>query len=199
MKEKIINYQFYHWGPFLYRTQVDKECLEKIRKLCKKKKKKDYRKNLAGLLKQEYGIDKNKVFLSLSAYFNSYIKASVEHYSCSYSGTKIIMESAWVNYMVKNEINPLHTHSKDLSFVLFIKVPKNLKKEIEETVSSDSKPGSVNFVNDLKDNKFYISANNFVPEVGDLFIFPASLHHYVNSFKSNGERVSVSGNLEIKK
>ena len=109
------------------------------------------------------------------------------------------MESAWVNYMVKNEINPLHTHSKDLSFVLFIKVPKNLKKEVEETVSSDSKPGSVNFVNDLKDNKFYISANNFIPEVGNLFIFPASLHHYVNSFKSNGERISVSGNLEIKK
>ena len=50
-----------------------------------------------------------------------------------------------------------------------------------------------------ENNKFYISANNFVPEVGDMFIFPASLHHYVNSFKSNGERISISGNLEITK
>ena len=32
----------------------------------------------------------------------------------------------------------------------------------------------------------------------DILIFPASLNHGVNHFESDGERISVSGNLEIK-
>ena len=33
------------------------------------------------------------------------------------------------------------------------------------------------------------------PEVGDLFIFPAWLKHYVAPFKADVERISVSGNI----
>ena len=36
-----------------------------------------------------------------------------------------------------------------------------------------------------------------MPEVGDFFIFPSSLNHSVNNFQSEGERVSVSGNLKV--
>jgi hypothetical protein len=33
--------------------------------------------------------------------------------------------------------------------------------------------------------------------VGDIYIFPAMLQHWVVPFKSKIERISVSGNLEI--
>ena len=36
-----------------------------------------------------------------------------------------------------------------------------------------------------------------MPEVGDLVMFPAWLRHYVNDFKSEGERISVSGNITL--
>ena len=36
-----------------------------------------------------------------------------------------------------------------------------------------------------------------LPEVGDLFIFPAWLIHHVYAFKSDVERISVSGNIEF--
>jgi ribosomal protein S27AE len=45
----------------------------------------------------------------------------------------------------------------------------------------------------IKDN----IKHKFIPEKNDFFIFPATLHHYVNHFQSEGERVSVSGNLKI--
>ena len=34
------------------------------------------------------------------------------------------------------------------------------------------------------------------PEVGDMFIFPAALKHWVIPFKSDVVRVSVSGNVD---
>jgi len=198
MKDNVINYKFFNWGPFLYQSSLTKEEIKKVKLLCKKDEKKDYRKNLAGLLKQEYSIDKDKLFPILSAYFNSYVKASIEHYQIKVDAKELILESAWVNYMSKFEINPLHVHTEDLSFVLFLKVPKNLMEEVNKTVSHNSRPGSVNFINELKNNNFHIIEHSFMPTVGDLFIFPSTLHHYVNSFKSNGERVSVSGNLILK-
>ena len=36
------------------------------------------------------------------------------------------------------------------------------------------------------------------PEVRDLLIFPAWLTHYVHAFKSDVERISVSGNIKFK-
>ena len=194
---KTINYNFFHWGPFLYKTKLTNEEIDKIKKLCKKYKKKDFRKNLAGLIKQEYEIDNKKLFSVIFSYFQSYCKAYLE-YSGRYLYKQLELKSAWVNYMTKFESNPLHTHDGDLSFVLFTKVPKDLKKEFNDTLSK-TKPGCINFIISLYPDKAAIYEHKFFPEVGDLFIFPATLNHYVNSFKCEGERVSVSGNIVVNK
>ena len=51
-KDRLINYNFFHWGPLLFQTNLTEEELNEIKKLCSKKGK-DYRQNLAGLLDQE--------------------------------------------------------------------------------------------------------------------------------------------------
>lgn len=194
--DKQIDYQFFHWGPFLYKTTLTDNELKKINSLCKKNKKEDYRRHLAGLIKNEYKIDEKKFFPIILPYLKSYIQAAMQHYGLNNAG-KIILESVWVNYMTKFESNPIHSHTGDLSFVLFTKTPDTLKKEIENTISNETKPGAINFINSLGSAKNYISAHTFTPEVKDLFIFPAHLNHMVNSFQSEGERVSVSGNIKI--
>ena len=98
--------------------------------------------------------------------------------------------------MTKFESNPLHTHDDDLSFVLYIKIPEGLKKEQENTVGNTT-PGAISFMYTLGTGKYQVNKHIFMPQIGDLFIFPASLHHSVNHFQSEGERVSVSGNLKI--
>jgi len=193
--DRIINYNFFHWGPFLYKTILKKEEIHSIKNLCSKKKSKDCRKRLAGIIKHEYYIDRKKMFPIVFPYINSYIKALFDHYNITI-GNKVELESAWVNYMTKFESNPLHLHDGDLSFVLFTQVPKKLKKEFDNHVGT-AKPGNINFLHTLHNHKQIINQHTFFPEVGDFFIFPACLNHHVNSFTCSGERISVSGNLNI--
>ena len=194
---RTINYNFFHWGPLLYKTSLKQEEIERIKNLCSKKLK-DYRDNLAGLIKHEHQIDAKKIFPIILPYVNSYIEA-YSSYGQKQMGNKAELVSAWVNYMTKFESNPIHTHNEDLSFVIYTEIPKELKQEVKDSVSSSSnaKPGSINFIYTLGTEKFNNNQHVVVPEVGDLFIFPASLHHSVYHFQSEGERVSVSGNLVI--
>ena len=191
---KTINYNYFHWGPFLYKTSLTSEELKKIKKLCSKKTT-DYRPQLAGLLRHEYKLDVKKIFPIILPYINSYAKAYTDYGPKPLSG-KIELMAAWVNYMTKFESNPLHTHDDDLSFVIYTQVPKELKEECRQTIGN-SKPGVINFVHTLGTEKYYINKHTFFPKEGDFFIFPASLHHNVNSFKNDKERISISGNIKI--
>lgn len=192
--DKTINYQFFHWGPFLYRTILTKEEINLIKNLCSKNNK-DYRENLAGLIKHEHEIDRKKLFPIIAPYLQSYLEARY-HYHGKSLGNKIELITSWVNYMTKFESNPLHTHDDDLSFVLFLQIPKNLFKEYKKH-PGNTKPGCINFLYNLQTRNQFLNEHTFFPAVGDLFIFPAALHHYVNHFQSDGERISVSGNLKI--
>ena len=192
-----IEYEFYHWGPFLYKTKLLTEEIKQIKSLCKKNKKKDFRKNLAGLIKQEYLISSKKLFPIIFNYIDSYITAAYEHNNIIV-GKKITLKKSWVNYMTKFESNPLHAHGQDLSFVIYLNIPDKLKEEVNNTISNKSKPGEINFINKLSYDKLFINSIHFLPKVGDFFIFPSKLHHSVNSFQCEGERVSVSGNIELK-
>ena len=193
---KEIHYTFYHWGPFLYHTSLQPKELIKIKSLCNKDKKKDRRKNLAGLIKHEYAIDSKKMFPILLPYIKSYIQGYIK-YTGWKIGNKITMENVWVNYMTKFESNPLHKHTGDLSFIVYTQIPEGLKEELNKNMSS-SKPGIIKFMYKLLDNSLCINQRYIMPRVGDLLIFPSSLNHCVNHFKSEGERISVSGNLYLK-
>mgnify|MGYP003653723978 CR=1 FL=1 len=193
--DQRIQYKFFHWGPFLYKTKLFPEKIKKIKTLCEKNKKKDYRSELAGLIEHEYQIDSKKLFPMIFPYLNSYSQAYTD-YAGKIMGTKIELTDSWVNYMTKFESNPLHSHDEDFSFVIYIDVPKKLKQEVKNTVGN-TQPGAINFIYSLENTKHTINKYTFIPEIGDFFIFPASLNHSVNHFQSEGERVSVSGNLKV--
>ena len=98
--------------------------------------------------------------------------------------------------MTKFESNPLHTHGGDLSFVIYTQIPKELEKEMKNS-PANTNPGEIFFTYMLNPQKYDTNQHNFIPKEGDFFIFPATLHHRVNHFQSKGERISISGNLEI--
>lgn len=194
MAVKKINYDFFYWGPFLFKTILTQEDIQKIHTLCSKDNE-DFRTELAGLIDQEYKIDNKKIFTIIYPYLQSYVQAYTKHHKKSVlPGMELL--SAWVNYMTKYESNPIHTHEHDLSFVIFINVPEKLKEEYAATKST-SKPGTINFVHKLENEDMSINSHSFFPVVGDFFIFPAKLNHYVNTFSCDGERISVSGNVKF--
>ena len=198
---RYIPYKYYHWGPYLSSFKVEEPELQAIEKLFNKEKDNSYRSSLAGHVVNEFGIDKDKCFGILAPYIESYCMGYVK-----YTGLKLCnkleVTSCWVNYMVKNEFNPPHAHEADLSFVLYTQVPKDLIEENKKFICIDlpkgkiggAGPGGIEFISSGQG----LCAHSFFPEVGDLFIFPADLLHWVYPFReSEGERISVSGNLNV--
>jgi uncharacterized protein (TIGR02466 family) len=189
-----INYNFYLWGAFLFRTKIlDKE-VKKILSFCKKDKKLDCRHNLAGHLSQEFLLKKEDISPVLLPYMNAYIKARHQHMNTVFKGT-IEMDRVWVNYMKQGEFNPPHIHKFDLSCVLYLQIPRDIFKNKENHVAKSAIPGSIsfNYGENLKNNTM---THSFFPETGDFFVFPAWLQHYVFPFKSKEERISLSANFK---
>ena len=204
-KERLIHYRYYHWGPYLASYQLEEKELRTIEALFNKDKRRSYRTKLAGHVDDEYALDIKKTFKVMAPYINSYCGGYLD-----FTGQKLCdkfkMVSAWVNYMKRHEFNPPHNHAADLSFVLFTKVPEELiteNKNHESRGSGKGKltgqgPGGISFSTTYTTDKYHIQSRSFFPVRGNLFVFPASLVHWVYPFqKAAGERVSVSGNLNI--
>ena len=104
------------------------------------------------------------------------------------------LHSLWINYMKANEFNPPHFHNMDLSFVLYAQVPDEIIKENKNFKGTMSGPGGICWVYG-EGGRQYIRVVQLMPKTGNLFIFPASLMHWVFPFKSNVERISLSGNI----
>tara|TARA_Y100001938_G_scaffold148435_1_gene232130 strand:- start:93 stop:665 length:573 start_codon:yes stop_codon:yes gene_type:complete len=188
-------FKFYYWGPLLFHTKLDSDALKKIDKLCYKNEDLNHRVRLAGHIQGEYLINPKELEKVLENSFKKFNEAYQHWYNCN---DDFYINSSWVNYMKKGEYNPVHTHDKcDLSAVLYLSVPDEIKKENETFVGTDLGPGSIRFIISSYTPGF-ISQQSFMPETGDMFIFPAHLMHMVAPFKSDVERVSVAFNMKRK-
>ena len=193
-----IPYKFFYWGPFVLHAKITPEECQMLLEEGKKYRNKsnDYRHQLAGHLAEEYQItDMKKTVGWLKKYVDTY----VEGYNTKWKQRNDVLpkqklDTLWINYMKANEFNPPHDHAGDLSFVIFPDIPQELIEENKEHKGASQGPGAVTWMYGYGAHQ-YITIVPRMPETGDLFIFPASLQHWVFPFRSNVERVSVSGNL----
>ena len=188
------NYNFYYWGPLLFKIKIQQEDLKKCAALCSKKSSL-VRDTLAGVIKHEHYVSPNPFVKIINLYLSAYGQAYRNWYGKPITKTTILM--SWVNFMKAGEFNPPHTHPDcDLSSVLFIKIPEALKEEQKKFIGTGSGPGSLSFTYG-EFQPHIISGRSFFPEEGDLFIFPATLTHFVTPFMSEGERISMSANFKL--
>jgi hypothetical protein len=190
--------KFYYWGPLLFQTEINNSDIDKIKNLCFKDSKKNFQKELAGHIKEEYEIDKKELIKIISIYIEDYVKNFIHFYNKNI--TKFEIVSSWVNYMKAGEFNPPHTHGNDLSCVIYLDIPEKLKIENKNYIGTLKKynggPGAICFTCGQEVENFITNVTIF-PEKGDFFIFPSNLTHFVYPFKSNVERISVSANFNI--
>tara|TARA_R100001230_G_C5519320_1_gene57099 strand:- start:90 stop:539 length:450 start_codon:yes stop_codon:yes gene_type:complete len=105
-----------------------------------------------------------------------------------------VLSALWINHQKPNDFNPPHDHDGRLSFVIYLQIPEELKKENARYKGKSCGPGGIQFIygNGPRDCVTYMS---FMPEENDCFVFPAWLKHWVAPYKSNCTRISVSGNF----
>ena len=192
-------FTFFYWGPcvtkFILDTDFCQELLQKGKNL-----KEDARKDLAGHLDKEfkYTSEDRDWFLSkFTPVISDHMKFLQDYHNKNLKHN-VKLTDLWVNFMQKNEFNPPHVHSQQLSFVIYLQVPELLKQENANYKGTDTAgPGGIKFINDFNNDRLTISEAPIFPQENECYIFPASLNHMVFPYKSDCERVSVSGNIEF--
>jgi hypothetical protein len=193
-----VKYQVLQWGPCIVHLKISEEFQQKLLKGAEeaRKENKDFRDNLAGIIKEEYAYENRADYVEeiaqfLTVYDEAYQKFKNEKYKVK---PEYLLNALWVNFMKKNEYNPPHDHSDFLSFVIFLKVPEEIKKEQENFIGNSAGPGSLSFLYG-DGNRQSITYQSVKPTERDIFIFPAWIKHYVAPFYSDVTRISVSGNI----
>lgn len=189
-----MRYSFGKFGPFVFQTKIEQEKCKQVLQLCKKENNANHQ--LAGHLKHQYNIDSYKYIDIISDQIKTYIEEAGKWYDEPIAN-KVTIAGAWVNFMKAGDFNPPHIHTNcDLSSVLFLQIPKELKKEKNNYKGKHYGPGTLEFM--YGENRNLNNTNmNIFPEVGDLVIFPSKVMHVVSPFKCKGIRISVAANFNL--
>ena len=197
-KIKTNNFSFYQFGPILAKYKLDEKFITTL--LTKGTKSNiDISSTLAGHIDNEKEFSKNDLdwFLNeTQEIFLNYIEYLKANSLKNPNVKEVSLKKLWINFMKKGEFNPIHHHTGDISFVIYTEVPNELTIENKNFKGIGSGPGTINFIHGEM-SKSYKTEYNMLPSTGDMFIFPASLRHYVPPFKSECVRSSVSGNFKF--
>ena len=194
-KKKEISYRTLRWGPCVIQFKISDNIKNELLAEAEKSTT-SYGHRLAGHLSKEVKLDSNKYKNFFNEVFTIYNHA-LNNWTGKGKNLRYIVSDLWCNFQRANEFNPPHNHGGLLSFVIYLKVPKDIKEEClkhQETKSSAG-PGAISFFMGDADKKNTITNNSFFPEDNDMFVFPAWLKHWVYPYKSDAVRVSVSGNI----
>lgn len=193
-----INYEVLRWGPCLVKTQITEEWRQLFLSEARASKK-DFESRLAGMLKRQVEFRNSSLF---DKFFSDMFKM-YDHALQDWTGDRNIiagggemynLESLWANFQGPGDFNPPHSHGGALSWVIYLQIPDELTEENKQYKGTSAGPGGITF--SYGDGpREVITYQTFLPQTGDMYIFPAWLQHWVYPFKSNVERISVSGNV----
>lgn len=203
----------YTFGPQVIKVNITNELVNELLE-CGLKQTTPYNKLLAGKIEHEFGFtteDKHNITNKIKPYIDKYVNELKKDKNFNIK-LDYIFDSIWVNVQKTKEYNPPHNHSGHLSYVIYVKIDKEIYEEKNET--SGSPAGSITFqygypnktlslnngvIEKINDFISPIYGFNHLPLVGEMFIFPAYLTHQVESFNTpNVERISVAGNITLK-
>ena len=213
------------FGPVILRTTIPSYVVDNLNKHCdeiladpQKSEKYDYSAQLAGNVKKEFRLDgdfikKEENFYNILSKLAHRmlavdLRGSEDQFTFPYlrnappgttnidrkyiTGCQVL--TVWGVSQWAGDFNPLHIHSGDLSGVLYLKVPEGLAEEYK---NEDHHPavGDIQFIagtpQAFNRNNLQVS-----PKVGEMYVFPAWLHHTAYPFRTkNQERRSISFNI----
>ena len=197
MTGEKISVSTFNWGPCVIKLKITDD-FKKLLLSEGKGNVLDFKTKLAGIIEKETGYSeqsKAKIVPYMSQYLGVYDQMFEKFVNKRYEKKpEYILSALWINYQKANEFNPPHDHDGKLSFVTYLSIPEELKKENADYAGKSCGPGGIQFIygNGPRDCITYMS---FMPEENDMFIFPAWLKHWVAPFKSDCVRISVSGNI----
>ena len=195
----ITDHKHIPFGPYVAKMTLDpgfcKRLLETGKTLTK-----SHKEYLAGSIEHEYVFDLNKdkwIEEEFDACIGTWLKGYQQFSGDRNFNPQFKLHPLWINFQKAKEYNPIHSHPGcNLSFVLYLEVPKEMLAEARATTGAA--PGHTGFMYG-EDAYGFITHRIVKPSEGTLLMFPSNLRHYVSHFDSpNVTRTSVSGNITFK-
>lgn len=160
----------------------------------------DWSQNLVGKVHQELKIpddilEPHETFFKFRVH--DYLQQILTHsvVSLNTANCEIQRREAWVVRSFSGDFNPAHVHS-DASICIagFLKIPDWHAEIAEDALDHAPSRGKLCFMHGNTQEW----GNNLMfaePKVGECYIFPSTLTHFVYPFKTKGERRSFSINF----
>jgi len=191
---ELPSHNYFLWGPYLTKTKVDEILCERLLQEGKQLRT-SHRNHLAGKIEKEFKYDNLKYY---QKQFQPYIDSWIHGWYRQLGSKPAVigkLVSLWINFQQKKEHNPVHIHpGADVSFALHLTAPIDMINEKSE--STGVAPGRLSFLYG-EERAHTIAERSFTPEKNVMFMFPGNLRHYVTSFDSDVERISVAGNIKF--
>jgi len=193
--------------------QLPEDVVKDIWKVIKKARKKpeDMKGELAGNISSSIRLDSESPQLAefLNTILPEFINSHIESYGAPWravmkEGEGFNLESLWVNFQKKHEFNPPHDHSGVFSFVIWMQIPTSYAEQRKLPICAESNADNhiSNFAFSYTNTMGKVStfAYNMEKEAeGYMVMFPSQMLHQVFPFfESDGERISISGNVDIR-
>ena len=195
----LQSHKFSYWGPYVAIMQVDPFFCKRLLKAGRASTKK-HNQNLAGQISYEkrFNIEKDKWILQgMKLYLDTWIEGFKKWKTRPRFNPPYKLVDMWINCQKAGEHNPLHTHDHcDLSFVLWLKVPKAMLNEASKNKTTGIHPGYIHFCYGEEDWRC-ITDMSYKPAENVIMIFPSTLRHQVQPFTSKVTRISVAGNIKM--
>ena len=191
------------FGPSIVKIKMSNEMIEQINKYVdsvikdeQKIKKLDEGDKLIGKVQQEFLMEvefmkkikwANFLAANVSSWAKEELNKEIKHFE---------LIKSWVVRQFKNDYNPVHWHTGDISGVGYLKVPSYLGN----TSQPDKKTNENGKLQLIFGSPSLFSKSTFLvkPEQGDFYLFPNYLMHTVYPFTgTDEERRSISFNAKI--
>jgi hypothetical protein len=134
---------------------------------------------------------------------NSQILRFVDYHYGLGNNFDFYLDRLWVNYQKSTEFFPAHPHSAFMTFVIFVNIPYIIDKSLDDANSSDIPDSAVGsfefFYTDIIGNHCTYRIPADTNYEGKILMFPGNMVHTVYPYYGDDWRITVSGNIRIKK
>ena len=191
MKEPIIESLF----PIpIYRNNIDRLFTKQELQFVKEQKKNSI-KNKGNINTKDNYILNRKEFKNIKKFLDKHCKDYLETIICPKNNIELYITQSWLNYTEANQYHHKHAHPNSVvSGVLYFDSDKKNDK-----ILFSSNKGYQQIKPEIKDFNLWNSETWFFPvETGNLFMFPSSTTHQVETKQGDNTRISLAFNTFYK-
>ena len=161
------------------------------------KQKKNCINNQGNIHTKDNYILNRKEFENIRKFLEKHCQNYLDTIICPKNNIELYITQSWLNYTEKNQYHHQHTHPNSvISGVFYF----DSDKENDKILFSNSK-GYQQIKPEIDDTKFNLWNSEtwfFAVETGNLFMFPSSTIHQVETKKGNNTRISLAFNTFYK-